>query len=131
MRAGLALVAVLGLGGCVTTAPCEPGERAGETAQLFFRRNIGPTLGVDEAAFQDFVARELVPRFPNGLTIVAAEGRWRGADGAMIEEEAKLVILAAEGGVDRRALAEARTAYRTRFSQEAVLQSVSRACLVF
>lgn len=131
MRAGLVLAAVLGLGSCATTAPCAPGERAGETAQLFFGRNIGAAPGVDEAAFQDFVARELVPRFPDGLTILAAEGRWRGADGVMVEEAAELVILAAEGGVDRRALAQARSAYKVRFSQEAVLQSISRACLAF
>ena len=70
------LLGALVLTGCATVSTCGPNERAGQTAHLFFGRNIGEAPGVDEAAFQDFVARELIPRFPDGMTILDAEGRY-------------------------------------------------------
>ncbi|MDP1643159.1 MAG: DUF3574 domain-containing protein [Phenylobacterium sp.] len=118
------------LTGCATAPACGPDERAGQTAHLFFGRNIGEAPGVDEAAFRDFVARELAPRFPNGMTILDAEGRWSHR-GALMAEASKIVILAQEGAIDRAALGAVRAAYRTRFSQESVLQSVSLACLAY
>ena len=36
---------------------------------------------VTEAQFQDFVDREVTPRFPDGLTITKADGRFRTEDG--------------------------------------------------
>lgn len=122
------LLGALVLTGCATARACGPDERIGETAHLFFGRNIGEAPGVDEAAFQDFVARELAPRFPNGMTVLDAEGRWSHR-GALMAEASKMVILAQEGAIDRAALGAVRAAYRTRFAQEAVLQSVNTACL--
>lgn len=125
-----ALVGAVSLAGCASLPTCGPGEQAGESAQLFFGRNIGPTLGVDEAAFQDFVAREIAPRFPSGMTILDAEGRW-ASQGQVVAEASKLVILAQVGAIDRQALSDIRVAYQRRFSQEAVLQLVGPTCLAF
>lgn len=129
---GLAATVLGGLvlAGCATTPSCELDERPGQTAHLFFGQNIGDAPGVDEAAFQDFVARELATRFPDGMTILNAEGRWSNGSVLMVEAS-KMVILAQEGRIDRGALAAVRAAYRTRFSQEAVLQSVSPVCLAY
>lgn len=124
------LIGALLLAGCASLPTCGPGEEAGESAHLFFGRNIGPTHGVDEAAFQDFVAREIAPRFPAGMTILEAEGSWASQD-QMMTEASKLVILAQAGAIDRAALADIRAAYRRRFSQEAVLQLVGPTCLAF
>jgi hypothetical protein len=124
------LLGALVLTGCATVSTCGPNERAGQTAHLFFGRNIGEAPGVDEAAFQDFVARELTPRFPDGMTILDAEGRWSHR-GVLMAEASKMVILAQEGAIDRATLAAVRAAYQTRFSQDAVLQSVSTACLAY
>ena len=98
-------------------------------AQLFFGRNIGSELGVSEADFEAFLDAEVTPRFPDGLTQVPASGRWRGGDGAVQREPSFLVVIAAEGALNRRALDEVRAAYRRTFSQEAVLQVTTPACM--
>jgi len=126
------------LSGCASLAPaaCPPTRLAGQTegrrAELFFGRDIGDRLGVSDADFQAFVDQELTPRFPDGLTVLDAAGQWRGASGVIGREPSKLVILVLPGrtgGEDR--LDAVRRAYRTRFSQEAVLMTVQPTCMGF
>ena len=58
-----------------TAAPsCAGAQRPKQVAELLFGRDIGRRLGVSESAFAHFVARELTPRFPDGLTITDATG---------------------------------------------------------
>src|SRR5262245_56105688 len=40
---------------------------------------------VTDAQFQDFVDREVTPRFPDGLTITKAEGRFRNEAGDIVK----------------------------------------------
>ena len=47
---------------------------------LVFGRNIGGELGVTEQQWTDFVAAEITPHFPQGLTIDDAVGQWRDPD---------------------------------------------------
>ena len=55
---------------------------------LMFGRNIGGELGVTE--WSDFVASEITPRFPAGLTVDDALGQWRdAATGKAIKEPSK------------------------------------------
>ena len=132
MRAAAAALALV-LGGCAA-APreaCAPDGRPGEVAQLFFGRNIGDRPGGSEADFEAFLDAEVTPRFPGGLTQVAAAGRWRGGDGQVRREPSFLVVIAVEDGLDRDALRQVRDAYRRRFSQDAVLQLTTPACMAF
>lgn len=124
---------ILALGGCASlpAVTCEPDEVAGETAHLFFGRNIGAAPGVSEPDFQAFVAEHLTARFPDGLTVLPAEGRWRSEAGLMGQEASMLVIIAAEGRLDRADLNAVRTAYKTRFHQEAVLQLIAPVCIAY
>ena len=135
VRAALGLTASAAiLSGCASLAPaaCPTGQSAGREVQLFFGRDIGDRLGVSEADFQRFVDEELTPRFPDGLTVLDAAGQWRGASGVIGREPSKLVILALPGRAgDEDKLAAVRQAYRVRFAQEAVLQTVQPACLRF
>ena len=132
MKAAAAALALV-LAGCAAAPPlaCAPDERAGEVAQLFFGRNVGDEIGVSAADFGAFLDAEVTPRFPDGLTQVAASGRWRGADGEVRREPSFLVVIAAEGRVDRERLGEVREAYRRTFSQDAVLQLTSPACMTY
>ena len=130
---GLAASAAI-LSGCASLAPaaCPTGQSEGREVQLFFGRNIGDRLGVSEADFQSFVDQELTPRFPEGLTVLDAAGQWRGASGVIGREPSKLVILVLPGRAgDEDKLDAVRQAYRVRFAQEAVLQTVQPACLRF
>jgi hypothetical protein len=44
------------------------------TVEMYFGRKIGDRVGVSDAAFLDFTANEITPRFPQGLTVVDARG---------------------------------------------------------
>src|SRR5260370_23338671 len=60
---------------------CLGGQRPTQVAELMFGRNIGSRIGVSEGDFGRFVDREIMSRFPNGLTVFNAPGQWReGAD---------------------------------------------------
>jgi hypothetical protein len=130
----LVLIAALGLTGCATTGgiSCPAPLSAGETAELLFGRNIGDREGVSEDAFRAYVAEELATRFPKGLTITDASGRWLGNDGKLIAEPSKLVMIVLSGEADEAAkLDAAREAYKRRFQQEAVLLIRRKACVGF
>ena len=136
VRATLGLTASAAiLSGCAalpSAAVCPAGQSEGREVQLFFGRNIGDRVGVSEADFQSFVDQELTPRFPDGLTVLDAAGQWRGASGVIGREPSKLVILVLPGRAgDEDKLDAVRQAYRVRFAQEAVLQTVQPACLRF
>ncbi len=69
---------------------CHSPQQPKQIAELLFGRDIGHKLGVSEAAWTRFVAREMTPRFPDGLTITEATGQWRDpADGTIVREPAK------------------------------------------
>ena len=137
MRAVALLPLLVGaalLCGCASLAPptCPAGQSPGRAVQLFFGRDIGDRVGVSEADFAQFVDTELTPRFPDGLTVLDAAGQWRGAAGVVGREPSKVVILALPGRTgDEAKLDAVRAAYKTRFSQEAVLIVTQPACLGF
>lgn len=97
-------------------------------AQILFGRNIGEQLGVSDADFTRFLDQEVSPRFPDGLTVVDAEGRWReGSDS--VREPSKLVIIVLPGHSDDRAkIGQIARAYATQFQQQAVLTMAEPVC---
>jgi len=113
--------------GCATmpTAACESGSNPQRLATMVFGRNVSSELGVSEAQFRAFVDQEVGPRFPNGLTILDAEGRW----GPDVREPSKLVLILLPGRSDDHAqIGAIARAYEQRFRQEAVLSMVQPAC---
>lgn len=111
---------------------CPAGLSPVATAELFFGRNIGPSLGVSDDDWRRFVDEEVTPRFPDGLTVIDAAGQWRGADGAIAREPSKVVLLVLSGGADEdRAIEAVRQAYKARFRQESVLLLRRQGCVAF
>ncbi|CAN7143111.1 DUF3574 domain-containing protein [Bosea sp. LjRoot90] len=103
------------------------------SAELFFGRKIGDRVGVSEAAFRRFVDAEVTPRFPDGLTILDANGQYRDReDGRLIREPSKLVLIATpdETG-NREKLAAVAEAYKRRFDQQSVGLILKPACASF
>lgn len=123
------LLPVLLLTGCTALppSPCRSGETAAVVETLYFG-TATPDGRVSAADWQDFLAREVTPRFPQGLTVSAAEGQWRGADGRIVREATQVLTLVTAGS-DAAALQAIISAYRTRFRQEAVLHVRHAACL--
>jgi len=89
--------------------------------EMMFGRNIGGHLGVTEKSWASFLAREVTPRFPDGLTVFDTTGQWRDTKTkAVVREPSKIVRIItadaeAQGKID--AIAEA---YKKQFRQDSV-----------
>lgn len=142
MRPALPLVVAL-LAGCAaqtpaprgaTDAACPPGTGAATVAEAFFGRNAAGREVVSDAAWDRFMAEVVTPAFPDGLTVLDGAGQWRGRDGRIARERAKVLLVALPGGTPAEALerlAPVRAAYRARFGQESVMVATRSACVGF
>lgn len=93
--------------------------------ELFFGRNKPKGGTVSEADWQAFVDEVVTPKFPDGLTILDADGQWRGNDGAIAREQSKVIVLLYPRKL-RKAMnlkiEEIRAEYKKRFAQESVMR---------
>jgi hypothetical protein len=133
-RAVLLLLLLL-LAACAgpRTLACDGGQKNAATAELFFGRNIGGRLGVSEAAWRQFLAAEVTPRFPDGLTVVDAAGQWRDRKrDTVVREPSKVVtVLLRDGTRDQAQIAAVVEAYKRRFRQQSVAVVIRPACVEF
>ena len=124
-RVAAAVAVALSLVGCALNPNAQPTQEAWQRCELFFGQSIPGGGVVSPVAWQSFVDREVTPRFPQGLTVLQAEGQWRNAQGGIDREASRVLVLllpaeAARGPV----MDELRARYREQFRQEAV----GRAC---
>lgn len=100
---------------------------------LMFGRNIGGQLGVSEELWSDFVAKEITPRFPQGLTVDDAVGQWRDREtSTIVKEPSKDVRVIVPAGVEVKEKVDAIVAaYKQRFQQQAVGVVIRPACVSF
>ena len=135
VRLAAALTLVLALAGGVDAqlVDCLGAQRPTQVAELMFGRNIGRRIGVSEGDFGRFADREIMSRFPNGLTVFNAAGQWRDeASNKIVREPSKIVQIVLPGRVDDVArLNEIVEAYKTRFKQHSVVMIVRPACVSF
>jgi hypothetical protein len=111
---------------------CHGTQQRREVAELLFGRDIGRRLGVSETAWQRFMAREITPRFPDGLTVTDAFGQWRDPDGRIVREPSKRVQIVLPGKPDDGARLDAvMSAYKRQFRQRSVGLIVQPACVSF
>ena len=125
-------VLLAALGGCATPPGCAPGLERWTMTELFLGLNWRQGM-VTEVQFQDFLAREVVPRLPEGFSVVAAEGAWRSAQtGETIREPTRVIrrLHKAEPAQDAALVAIA-AAYKSRFEQDAVLRVDAEVCAAF
>ena len=101
---------------------CKAPQRAMQQVEMMFGRNIGSRLGVSDAAWSRFLAREVTPRFPNGLTVMDATGQWLGTKShAVVREPSKLLIVVTpDDAAARDKLAAIVAAYKRQFRQDSV-----------
>jgi len=112
---------------------CHGTQQPRQVAELLFGRDIGHRLGVGESAFTRFVAREITPRFPDGLTISDATGQWRDrGSGAITREPSKRLEIVLPGAADDETKLDAIVAaYKRRFHQQSVAVILHPACVSF
>jgi hypothetical protein len=99
---------------------------------LYFGRNRPGGGAVSDKEWQNFLDQVLTPRFPAGLTIVAASGQWTGKSGR-VEQERSEVVTVFHSGDDaaKRAVMDVTAEYKRRFQQEAVLRERMPTCVRF
>lgn len=116
--------------------PVAPAARSNSTNiltqdELYFGRNR-PGGIVSEKQFQDFLRTVITPRFPDGLTVIDANGQFRGSTGIIVREPTKIVILIhSSSQEERRAIQEIINLYKSQFQQESVLRATSTLQVAF
>jgi Protein of unknown function (DUF3574) len=112
---------------------CSDPQKPMLVIDLMFGRDIGGALGVTEEQWSDFVAREISPRFPEGLSVDDALGQWRDRDtGAIVKEPSKDVTLIVAQDADVKGKIDAIvSAYKERFKQQSVGVVMRPACVSF
>jgi hypothetical protein len=93
-------------------------------SELFFgTAKVDGTVSDEE--FLEFVDRVITPRFPDGLTLLEADGQFRGEDGVIIKEKSFVLILLyplEEFAGSSRRIETIRERYKDQFQQESVLR---------
>jgi hypothetical protein len=111
---------------------CPEGLHQANTAQLFFGRSTGFAGEVTEADWRAFLAAEVTPRFPDGLSVGDVYGQWRSPAGAFVREDSKAVFIVLAGRPDEQQRIDlVRDAYKHRFHQKSVLLVEEKACVAF
>jgi hypothetical protein len=132
MKAVGGILIALALAGCasVQQAACPAGQERLKTAQLFFGQQINGKSSVSDADFHQFVEDELTPRFPDGLTVLNADGQWRAAGNPLVRDASKVVLIVLPSRGDASSRIEAvQGAYKKRFRQESVLVLTEATCV--
>lgn len=113
--------------------PCHSPQQPKQVAELLFGRDSGGRLRVSAAAWARFLAHEITPRFPDGLTVTDALGQWRDpARGTIVRELSKRVEIVLPGHAEDEARLDAVVAaYEREFHQRSVVVIVRTACVSF
>ena len=93
--------------------------------ELYFGMNRPKGGTVSETDWQTFVDEFVTLRFPNGLTVLDADGQWRGKNGAISKENSKVMVLLYPRKQRKAAhtrIEEIRKEYKKRFDQESVMR---------
>ena len=127
----LGAVILASLAGCATGEGPAPGlARSGVLpggadlvrTELLFGRARPDGSVVSEPQWSAFVDEHVTPRFPDGLTVLDAQGQYRTRAGQLVKEPSKLIILVHDGSErSRAAIEEIRAIYKRLFDQESVL----------
>ena len=120
-----ALFALLLLGACAPQqqAPsCAAPLKPAVEVDLFYG-------AVSDADWASYLAEEVTPRFPDGLTAVDAAGQWRNPAGVVTRERSKLLVIIVFDAPGHVAKVQAMIdAYLKRFHQQAVLHTEHAVC---
>ena len=101
--------------------------------RLYMGRGGPESEVVDDAEWDAFLIGAVTPRFPDGLTVLDAEGQWRGSNDAIDKESSKVLIILAPNDNEgaEELIEEVIDEYKREFSQESVLKTVSKTCVAF
>jgi hypothetical protein len=92
-----------------------------------------PDKGVPDAAWRDFLDKEVTPRFPDGLSVIDVYGQWQGKEQKTPERvRTKLLVIDYPDTRDNRDKIEAiRLAWKKRTGDQSVLKVTQPADISF
>jgi hypothetical protein len=125
------LIAQIGIA-AAQTLECRAPQQRMLAIDLLFGRGPGG-LTVNEQAWTQFLAREITPRFPDGLTVLDGSGQWRNPQGGgVLRERSKVVmIVVPEDPPVQERINDIANAYKRRFKQQSVGIVIRAACASF
>ena len=111
-----------------TPLQCTGAQKSWMVAELLFGRS-----NVSDAAWDRFLAVEVTPRFPDGLTVYDARGQWRNPQTKKISRERSKVVMIAMPPADdnQTRLSTIIEAYKARFRQQSVGLILRPSCVSF
>ena len=128
----VAVGAVAACGESDAASACPEGSELFVEYRLFLGRSSGGVEVVSDEEWEVFLKDIITPKFPAGLTVLDAQGQWRGAEDVLEGERSKLlIILAPRGGDAALRLTEVADGYKGLFNQEAVIYTTSATCVGF
>jgi Protein of unknown function (DUF3574) len=100
--------------------------------ELFLGLHKPNGTDVNNTEFQQFLDREVTPRFPDGFTVISGRGQFKDARGAILQERSKLLILLYPiVATSNQQIEQIRKAYITAFQQQSVLRADNLSCAAF
>ena len=137
LRGFVPAAALLSLAGCVpppalapaTETSCTAPLKAALEVDLYFGRQTGSKREVTDAQWAQFLAEEVTPRFPDGLTVIDAAGQSRERRISAVLGRTKLVVIVVLDAPDLRAkVQDVTVAYSRRFGERTVFHVEHPVC---
>src|SRR5271166_1915546 len=128
-----ALVAAALLAAAAHAEGCAAPTSAMSQVEMYFGSSVKGLPFVTEEAWSQFLASEVTPKFPDGLTVFDAHGQWRSDDGKIYREETHVLVILYKADATTDGKIEAiRDAYRKQFQQEGLpLRVDTSVCAAF
>ncbi len=132
MRAAFCVAAsALALAACARPDPpssCAAPLRPAVQVDLYFGRDT-PKGELGEAEWAAFLAEEVTPRFPDGLSVLDVSGQYREPSGRIVREKSKLlVIVVLDAPAHRPKVRAVADAYSARHGQHGVFHTERSVC---
>jgi hypothetical protein len=121
-----------GAGRSALTLACPAGADAMHRVELVFGFSRKGRVDVSEPEWALFLDREVTPRFPDGLTVLAGSGQWRNAAGVAVKEPSRVLLVWVKPAADLDArITAVREAWKSAHHQESVLRADGTSCVSF
>ena len=127
------MAALLALAACappkMAPSTCAAPLKPAVEVSLYFGGEAGSGRAVSEAEWAAFMAEEVTPRFPDGLSVVDVAGQYREPSGRMVHEKTKLLIVVVFDSPAHLAKVQAVIdAYNRRHNQNSVFRTEHAVC---
>jgi hypothetical protein len=112
-----------------TAAACPAPLKSALQFNLYFGRETANGGQVSEAEWAKFLADEVTPRFPDGLSVIDVAGQSRESSGRMAREKTKLLVVVVFDAPAHLPKVQAVVdAYNKRYGQHGVFRTEHSVC---